>query len=86
MPLLGYWKIRGLAQSIRLMLGYAEVDFEDKLYEITDPPEFSPEAWMKDKFTLGMEHAQLLMEFKLPAGLSLSKSAFGIRFLASLYP
>ena len=53
MPVLGYWKIRGLAQPIRLMLGYADVEFEDKMYEQGDGPEFSRDAWLKEKFTLG---------------------------------
>ena len=56
MPVLGYWKIRGLAQPIRLMLGYADVDFEDKMYEVTDGPEFSRDAWFKEKFTLGINN------------------------------
>ena len=56
MPLLGYWKIRGLAQPIRMMLGYAEVDFEDKLYEVTDAPEFNRDAWFNEKFTLGKKN------------------------------
>ena len=36
-----------------MMLGYAEVDFEDKLYEVTDAPEYSRDAWFKEKSTLG---------------------------------
>ena len=55
MPVLGYWKIRGLAQPIRLMLGYLDIDFEDKMYEVTDGPEFSRDAWLKEKFTLGTD-------------------------------
>jgi len=77
---LGYWKIRGLAQSIRLMLGYAEVDFEDKLYEITDPPEFSPEAWMKEKFTLGLDFPNL--PYYLDGETKLSQSNAIMRHLA----
>ena len=53
MPVLGYWKIRGLAQPIRLLLGYAEAEFEDKIYECGDGPEFNRECWLKEKFTLG---------------------------------
>merc|ERR1711957_113036 len=32
-PTLGYWKIRGLAQSDRLQLAHAGVDFEDRHFE-----------------------------------------------------
>ena len=56
MPLLGYWSVRGLAQPIRYMLGYLEVDFEEKLYHIGDGPEFSLDHWMKEKYKLGLPH------------------------------
>jgi len=59
MPLLGYWKIRGLAQPVRLLLGYANEDFEDKMYEVTDAPEFRRESWLKEKFSLGLEFPNL---------------------------
>eukprot|EP00794_Sanderia_malayensis_P006245 gene6245-6964_t len=51
-PTLGYWKIRGLAQPIRLLLGYTKTDFEDKMYEIGDGPEFNTECWASVKYTL----------------------------------
>lgn len=41
-PVLGYWKIRGLAAPIRYLLEYLKVEYEDKQYELTDAPEFSP--------------------------------------------
>ena len=30
---LGYWKLRGFANPIRMILEYAEADFSQKLYE-----------------------------------------------------
>ena len=53
LPILGYWNIRGLCQSIRLLLGYAGVEFQEKHYVIGDGPEFSYEDWYKEKFCLG---------------------------------
>ena len=53
LPVLGYWNIRGLAQPIRVLLGYAGVEFEEKHYVIGDGPEFSYEYWYKEKFELG---------------------------------
>ena len=32
-PQLGYWKIRGLASMVRYILRYANVDYEDVMYE-----------------------------------------------------
>jgi glutathione S-transferase len=51
---LGYWKIRGLAASIRTLLHYCDVPFEDVHYEQGDPPELSGAAWLDKKFTLGL--------------------------------
>ncbi|XP_060552241.1 glutathione S-transferase Mu 1-like [Ruditapes philippinarum] len=52
MPTLGYWKTKGLAQPIRLLLTYAGVEFEDVQYEQGPPPDFSRESWysVKPKF------------------------------------
>jgi len=80
MPVLGYWKIRGLAQPIRLMLGYAEVDFEDKLYEVTDGPEFSRDSWLNEKFTLGLDFPNL--PYFMDGDTKLSQSSAILRHLA----
>ncbi|CAD5120137.1 DgyrCDS8715 [Dimorphilus gyrociliatus] len=58
-PVLGYWKIRGLAQPIRLMLKYCNIEFEDKYYECGPAPDFSRECWLKEKFTLGLDFPNL---------------------------
>lgn len=52
MPTLGYWKTKGYAQPIRLLLTYAGEDFEDIQYEQGPPPDFSRESWysVKPKF------------------------------------
>nr|AEW46330.1 mu glutathione S-transferase [Ruditapes philippinarum] len=52
MPELGYWKIRGRAQPIRLLLTYVGEEFTDTVYEQGDPPGLSREAWtsVKPKF------------------------------------
>ena len=39
-PILGYWKMRCLAAPIKYLLAYSGVDFEDKIYEIGDAPEY----------------------------------------------
>nr|XP_022302683.1 glutathione S-transferase Mu 3-like [Crassostrea virginica] len=59
MPSLGYWKIRGLAQPIRLLLNYAGEEFEDVQYEQGDAPEYSREAWFSVKNTLGLAFPNL---------------------------
>jgi len=58
-PILGYWNIRGFAQQIRLELTYLKVDFEDKQYPFGPAPDYSKEAWLNDKETLGLEFPNL---------------------------
>lgn len=59
MPALGYWKIRGLAQPIRLLLNYVGEEFDDVQYEQGDAPEFSRDAWLSVKNTLGLAFPNL---------------------------
>lgn len=80
MPVLGYWKIRGLAQPIRLMLGYAGVEFEDKIYEQEDGPSFSRDAWLADKFKLGLDFPNLPYYFD--GDVKLTQSSAIMRHIA----
>ena len=36
------------------MLGYLEVDYDEKFYHIGDAPEYSVDEWRKEKFTIGI--------------------------------
>jgi len=56
---LGYWKIRGLAQPIRLLLEYTHTPFEDKHYEIGPGPDFDRSAWTNEKYKLGLNFPNL---------------------------
>ena len=47
-PIVGYWDIRGLAQSIRHMLKYLKVDFEDRRY-------VDRQVWFDKKFDMGFD-------------------------------
>ena len=40
---LGYWKIRGLAQQIRYLLEYIQHPYEEVLFEQGDAPNYSIE-------------------------------------------
>jgi len=55
-PILGYWKIRGLASAIRYQLAYSKVDYDEEVYEQGDGPEFSRASWMDVKYTLGLQY------------------------------
>lgn len=54
MPTLGYWKIRGLAQPIRLLLHYVGEEYHDEQYEQGDAPDYNRKAWTDVKNSLGL--------------------------------
>merc|ERR1712137_979840 len=55
-PVHGYWSLRGLGQSIRLLLAHAGVDYEDKRYNIKgEAPNWDRSEWLTDKFSLGLD-------------------------------
>lgn len=58
-PVLGYWKIRGLAEPIRLLLWHLDVDYEEVYFEQGDAPHYSREQWLAVKDTLGLQFPNL---------------------------
>uniref|UniRef100_H2XLA5 glutathione transferase n=1 Tax=Ciona intestinalis TaxID=7719 RepID=H2XLA5_CIOIN len=51
----GYWDIRGRGQSIRLMLEYLALDYEEVRYPRGDAPEFDCSEWLAAKPNLNLE-------------------------------
>jgi len=58
-PTLGYWDIRGLAEPIRLMLEYAQVEYDQKLYTVGPAPDYKRNAWMDVKENMGLNFPNL---------------------------
>ncbi len=58
-PVLGYWDLRGLASTIRNLLHYKGVEFEDKLYTIGPAPEYDGSGWLNDRSNLGLDFPNL---------------------------
>nr|QSX72300.1 glutathione S-transferase mu-like [Halisarca dujardinii] len=56
---LGYWKIRGLAQAIRLEMKYLGLDFTDEFYVQGPAPDFDSSSWFGVKETLGLDFPDL---------------------------
>ena len=68
---LGYWKIRGLGQHLRLLLAYTGLEFKDVQYE-------TPEKWFgEDKPNLAFDFPNLPYlidgEFKLTESSAIAK-------------
>lgn len=80
---LGYWKIRCLAQPIRLLLKYVGEEFEDIKYEMTDGPEFSREEWTSVKYSLGLEFPNL--PYFIDGDVKLTQTSTILRYIAGKY-
>eukprot|EP00112_Aurelia_sp_Birch-Aquarium-sp1_P014664 Seg318.20 transcript_id=Seg318.20/GoldUCD/mRNA.D3Y31 product="Glutathione S-transferase Yb-3" protein_id=Seg318.20/GoldUCD/D3Y31 len=78
-PTLAYWKIRGLAQPLRLILGYSKADFEDKCYEQGDGPEFDISCWTSVKFDLGLDFPNL--PYYIDGDIKITQSNAILRYL-----
>ncbi|KAL8611775.1 hypothetical protein ACOMHN_009457 [Nucella lapillus] len=79
-PKLAYWKIRGLAQPIRLMLNYVGQEFEDIQYEQGEAPDYSRDAWDKVKDSLGLDFPNL--PYYIDGDVKLTQSNAIIRYIA----
>ena len=81
-PILGYWEIRGLAQSIRYLLAYLEVEYTNKMYPVTDGPEFNTDAWFVDaKFKLGLDFPNL--PYMIDGDFMVSESDAIMKYIAT---
>ncbi|XP_071181481.1 glutathione S-transferase Mu 4-like [Mytilus edulis] len=80
MPTLGYWKIRGLAQPVRLLQNYVGEDFEDVQYEQGDGPGFSRECWTSVKNTLGLPFPNL--PYYIDGDIKITQSNSILRYIA----
>jgi glutathione S-transferase len=60
-PILGYWKVRGLAAPIIYLLKHIGVDYELKEYEVKVMPDgtFSTEEWTSIKATMPLDFPNL---------------------------
>uniref|UniRef100_A0A452QBS6 glutathione transferase n=1 Tax=Ursus americanus TaxID=9643 RepID=A0A452QBS6_URSAM len=57
--ILGYWDIRGLAHTIRLLLEYTDSHYEEKKYTMGDAPDYDRSQWLNEKFKLGLDFPNL---------------------------
>ncbi|CAG2105612.1 unnamed protein product, partial [Medioppia subpectinata] len=77
----GYFKVRGLAQPIRLLLKYAGVKFTDKYYSMGSTSEEAiKEDWANKKFTLGLDFPN--RPYYIDGSVKLTQSTAIMRHLA----
>lgn len=83
MPTFGYWNVRGLATPIRLLLHYAGVQYDEKLYKCGPPPDFDRSEWLKDKESLDIHFPNL--PYYIDGNVKITQSSAIIRYLAKKY-
>jgi len=79
---LGYWKIRGLAETIRYLLEYTKTPYVERLYEVGPAPTYDRSVWLADKANpkLALDFPNL--PFYLEGDLRITQSGAIIRHLA----
>ena len=88
LPVLGYWDIRALAQPIRYLLKYSNVQFEDKRYESGEGSSLRDistlgKQWHPVKYTLGLDFPNL--PYYIDGDVKLSQSVAILRYLGRKY-
>ncbi|XP_063811262.1 glutathione S-transferase Mu 5-like [Pseudophryne corroboree] len=80
MVILGYWDIRGLAHSIRLLLEYTGTPYEEKLYMVGEAPDYDKSQWLDEKEKLGLDFPNL--PYLLDGDIKLTQSNAILRYIA----
>ncbi|XP_078500909.1 glutathione S-transferase Mu 2-like [Lissotriton helveticus] len=79
MMILGYWDIRGLAHSIRLLLEYTGTEYEDKKYITGPAPDYDKSLWLNEKETLGLDFPNL--PYLIDGDVKLTQSNAILRYI-----
>ncbi|XP_075469715.1 glutathione S-transferase Mu 1-like isoform X3 [Ascaphus truei] len=80
MMILGYWDIRGVAHSIRLLLEYTGTPYEETRYVTGGAPDYDKSQWLDVKETLGLDFPN--MPYLLDGDVKLSQSNAILRYIA----
>ena len=80
---LAYWKMRGIAEPIRVLLHYLDIDYIEQMYELGDAPDFSRDKWLSEKFNLGLEYPNL--PYLFDGDCKLTESNAILRYICGKY-
>ena len=82
---LGYWNTRSIAEPIRLLLHYCEVDFIDKRYQVGPPPAYDKSSWSREKHSLGLVIPNLPYYLEPATGLKLTQTHAILAYIAECH-
>ena len=80
---LGYWKIRGLAESIRLLLHYLEIEYKEDLYEFGPAPDYNLDNWYNVKYKLGLDYPNV--PYLFDGDFKITESGAILRYICGKY-
>ena len=80
---LGYWNIRGLAESIRLLLHYLEIEYKEVLYDFGPAPDFKGDSWFNVKYTLGLDYPNI--PYLIDGDFKMTESNAILRYICEKY-
>ncbi|KAF7244978.1 hypothetical protein EG68_10140 [Paragonimus skrjabini miyazakii] len=81
MPIvIGYWKIRGLAQPIRLLLEYHGLKYNEEVFECGPAPNYDRKMWLDKKSNIGLDFPNL--PYYKDEDITLTQSEAILRYIA----